>query len=92
MAKISAPFTEVQIKKLNEWQSGFIEEKVSQFYIVKDGIRVYGYPVHPFTCGGHDGCERSKREDQGILIPCTIGFTCPCGKYKQYWCYDFMVK
>lgn len=48
--------------------------------------------VHPFTCCSHNGCVRSKREDEGILIPTKSGWVCPCGKYKQNWCYLGMVK
>lgn len=48
--------------------------------------------IHPFTCCSHDGCERSSREDHGVLIPTKEGWICPCGKWKQDWCHDFMIK
>lgn len=46
---------------------------------------------HPFTCCSHQGCERQQRADEGILIPTTEGWTCPCGNWKQDWCHDFML-
>lgn len=46
---------------------------------------------HPFTCRGDDiNCNRSEREDGGILIPKEEGMVCPCGKYTQKWVHDFM--
>lgn len=47
--------------------------------------------MHPFTCGGAE-CNRSEREDEGILIATTEGWVCPCGKYTQNWAHDFMVE
>lgn len=48
--------------------------------------------MHPFTCCSHDNCRRHTREDEGMLIPSTIGWTCPCGKYKQYWAWAYMAR
>lgn len=72
MSIIKAPFTEEQIKSLEEWQKG---------------IR-----FHPFTCCSHDGCDRNSQPNNGELIPTKDGLICPCGKWKQDWCHDFMVK
>ena len=47
--------------------------------------------VHPFTCCGHKNCERTEREDQGVLIPTAEGWVCPCGKYKQDWAHSHML-
>lgn len=47
---------------------------------------------HPFTCCSHEGCERSKREDQGLLIATEEGWVCPCGKWKQNWAHEFMAE
>jgi hypothetical protein len=46
--------------------------------------------AHPFTCGSF-ACDRSTRPDAGKLIPSEEGWVCPCGKYKQNWCHDFML-
>lgn len=47
--------------------------------------------MHPFTCCGNEDCNRMEREDGGILIAQTEGWICPCGKYKQEWCYSSML-
>lgn len=67
MGKIEAPFTPEQVRKLEQWQG-----------LAKDNV--INEPVHPFTCCSHNGCERNKREDQGVLIPTLLGWTCPCGE------------
>lgn len=50
--------------------------------------------VHSFTCcsPGIAGCERSNGISEGDLIPRKEGWICPCGEYRQNWCYDFMVE
>jgi hypothetical protein len=50
-----------------------------------------GGGFHPFTCCGHDDCTRPQELNEGILIPTTTGWYCPCGKYTQNWCHDFML-
>lgn len=83
MGKIQAPFTEEQVRKMQAWQNG------SRTVTTPSGtVQV---PVHPFTCGSHDGCDRSKHYD-GILIPRKQGWICPCGKYEQHWCHDYMAE
>jgi hypothetical protein len=85
MARIEAPFSPEQVLMLKAWQEG---NKTFKMDLAGDIIYV---PAHPFTCCGHEGCKRSEREDDGVLVPTELGWTCPCGKYKQYWCHDFMV-
>ena len=50
---------------------------------------------HPYTCCG-DGleqfCERKQKVSPGILIATNEGWICPCGKYKQSDCTEFMLK
>lgn len=46
--------------------------------------------MHPFTCCGHDGCNRGDDLSNGVLIPIEQGWICPCGKYRQYWAHAFM--
>jgi hypothetical protein len=49
--------------------------------------------VHPYTCFSRgEGCNRSQREDDGVLIPTTEGWVCPCGKYTQDWCHPIMLE
>lgn len=43
---------------------------------------------HPFTCAGEN---RKECPNDGILIATTDGWVCPCGRYKQYWAFSFMV-
>lgn len=45
---------------------------------------------HPFTCGG-ENCNRSEREDDGVLLATKEGWICGCGKYKQLWAHEGMV-
>jgi len=46
---------------------------------------------HPFTCCGYDGCIRKEQKNEGELIPYSEGWICPCGRYTQDWCHDFML-
>jgi len=47
---------------------------------------------HPFTCCSFEDCKRSEQKNEGELIPYSEGWICPCGKYTQDWCHDFMLK
>lgn len=47
--------------------------------------------VPHFTCCGYEGCERNKREDNGLLTPTPTGWVCPCGKYTQSWAREDML-
>lgn len=86
MSKIEAPFTDEQVLKLKAWQEG------TKTFEMDFGGTLHNVPPHPFTCCGYGGCRRNEREDEGVLIPTRIGWTCPCGAYKQDWCHDFMVE
>ena len=48
---------------------------------------------HPFTCCSPEDiseCQRRSGENEGLLVASEEGWTCPCGKYKQDWCHQFM--
>lgn len=62
----------------------FTEEQVHKLQEWQEG------PGHPFTCCSHDGCDRLNQPNEGALIPTVDGWVCPCGKWKQDWCHDFM--
>jgi hypothetical protein len=66
--------------------SPFTDEQVININIYQKN-REY----HPFTCCG-EFCDRGEREDEGILIASNEGLACPCGLYKQDWCYAFMAE
>ena len=85
---IYAPFTDDEVEKLKAWQSG---EKTFPMQVGDQMIQV---PPHPFTCCSPniEGCTKKTGESDGVLIPSLEGFTCPCGKYKQNWCHDYMVE
>lgn len=80
MNKIYAPFTAEQVARLKEWQSGMMWQQDT--YGIERPM-----PTHPFTCAGE---KRSECPNEGELIPDIDGWRCPCGKYEQNWCYDFM--
>ena len=71
---IKAPWTPEQVEQLNKWQNA-------------------GY-VHPFTCGSPSHIEECKRrkepDNDGALVATTAGWECPCFRYTQNWCHDFM--
>lgn len=85
MPQIKAPFTPEQVLKLKAWQDGTIR------WIFDLGGVLHSMPPHPFTCCGHNNCERRKQPNEGRLIPSTEGWVCPCGAWKQDWCHDYMV-
>lgn len=85
MAKITAPFTDEQVDALHEWQAGMVKIDLP------DGGMII-QPIHPFTCCSHNDCKRLEQPNEGALIPTNDGWVCPCGKYKQDWCHDFMIK
>lgn len=47
--------------------------------------------VHPFTCDGGPECGEGGFYGANELKPTTAGWVCPCGKYTQDWCHDYMV-
>lgn len=91
MAKIYAPFTDEQVQKLSKWQNG--ETTFPSTTLPSDkGELILHMPPHPFTCCSHEGCNRAEQPDEGALIPTNEGWICPCGKYTQNWCHDYMVE
>jgi plasmid maintenance system antidote protein VapI len=86
MGQVKAPFTDEQVLKLKAWQDG------TKVFAMEVGDKLINVPGHPFTCCGHDGCKRKEQPHEGALIPSNEGWACPCGKYKQNWCHDFMVE
>jgi hypothetical protein len=78
---LEAPFTQEQVDKINKWQNS--------------------WDYHPFTCCSPEEIEECLRankqgktfeENEGLLIATLDGFVCPCSKYTQDWCYEFMTK
>ena len=47
---------------------------------------------HPFTCCGHNGCNRMAQTNEGLLVATTDGWICPCEKYTQDWAHAFMAE
>lgn len=94
MAKITAPFTDEQVTKLIQWQSGWRDQQTDDIIgpVLELLLPEGKMPAHPFTCCGHDGCIRSEQLNDRILSIHKEGFICPCGKYEQDWCHDFMVE
>ena len=39
--------------------------------------------MHDYTCMSYNGCDRSKQDNWGSLIPTEDKWVCPCGKYTQ---------
>lgn len=83
MDKVTAPFTDEQVICINDYQ------KFGKF--------------HPFTCCSPEEiseCTRKREnhtegeyeKNDGLLLASNNGLTCPCGKYTQDWCYEFMAK
>jgi len=58
--------------------SKLTDEQVEAFNKAQDNPMFHG-----FTCMGHDGCERSDENFNGMLTAYESGIQCPCGKYKQ---------
>lgn len=50
--------------------------------------------MHQFTCCGQNfpECERTNKISEGSLKAENGILICPCGKYTQDWCHDFMVE
>lgn len=50
--------------------------------------------MHEFTCCSPEEipeCQRRTKQNGGMLTATTDGWVCPCGKYKQDWCYPYML-
>lgn len=85
MGKIFAPFSDEQVQKLKDYQDG-----ITTFPVQIGDIKEIQVPGHPLTCNTPDYCPRKGLLEDRKLIPYKIGWTCPCGKYKQNWAYEFM--
>lgn len=71
---ITAPFTEIQVEKLNQQQ--------------KDS-RMHPYTCGGPEEVSKKYCERKQMlGKKGELIATVSGWICPCGKYKQHWSHD----
>lgn len=85
---IKAPFTEEQVKNLNDFQkSGRYHpftccspDLTSCKRKASNEKRMNGEEV-PYT-----------DENEGILVATTEGWVCPCGEYKQNWAHSFMAE
>lgn len=65
----------------------FTEEQVDKLLAWQEN----GMTV-PYTCCSYEGCAMPNELNNGILIPKTDGWICPCKKYTQDWAYVFMVR
>lgn len=90
MEKVFTPFTDEQVKLLNEYQQLGIGHPFT----------CSGIPT-PLPAGTTDSegndvagkLENSRQscENEGILIATNEGWICPCGKYKQHWAHEHML-
>jgi hypothetical protein len=82
MEKAHAPFTEDEIKIINDSQDhGMVHPYTccSPDKLAADCMR-------------RNDSGSTFKENQGILIATKDGMICPCGKYKQDWVYAGMLK
>lgn len=70
MEELNSPFSEEQIKKLNDYQ------KSGRFHPLTCDRKAKECEVRS------DPRDFSK---DGVLIATKEGWVCPCGKYKQDW-------
>lgn len=76
LEKIQAPFSDAQVRGLNEYQTG----------------TDFGHKMPPFTCANRgDGQHGEEGGDKGVLIATAQGWVCPCCEYTQDWAHSFMV-
>ena len=87
MESIKAPFTEEQVKLLNEYQSlGIMHQFTCTGQLKLQQVEI--------TEGVFKTVNEKTREDcpnEGTLIATTDGWVCPCGQYKQDWAHKFML-
>lgn len=71
---IKAPFTDEQVKTLNEYQKCGMMHPFTccSPEDIPECLRTKGGP------------------HEGLLVATTEGWVCPCGKYKQDWAHEFM--
>ena len=84
MEKVKAPYTDEQVKSLNEFQNNGI---IHPFTCCSPSY------INECTraCKEIDGKIVEGTTD-GLLVATKDGWICPCGKYKQDWSYKFMIK
>lgn len=81
MDQIKAPFTDEQVKALNEFQ------KKGRFHPF-----TCCSPQEIKECKRANDEGDTYEEKQGILIATNEGWVCPCGKYKQEWAHKLMIE
>ena len=85
ITQIKAPFTEEQVKKINEYQN---RGNMHPFTCCSpDDIDECQRKRKTYPDGRVAGGL-----NEGILIATTEGLVCPCGKYKQNWVHSFMAE
>ena len=84
MEKINAPFTDEQVKNLNDYQT---KGRFHPFTCCSPES------IPECTRAGKevDG-EYVKGTSEGLLVASNEGWVCPCGKYKQNWAHAFMAE
>jgi len=81
MEEIKAPFTDEQVKSLNEFQ------KKGRFHPF-----TCCSPSNIKECKRRNNEGDTWEEKEGMLIATKDGWVCPCGKYKQDWAHKFMTE
>ena len=86
-----APFTEEEVKAINQWQTA---GKFHPFTCCGQPYTLTAEDVGTHTeYIGMVELHRDERcPDYGELVATTSGLVCPCGKYTQDWVHDFMAK
>ena len=76
-ARLRAPFTDIEVLRLNTWQTR----------------TTGGFEGHPFTCPDRgDGRHGTEGGDLGVLIATTAGWVCPHCGYTQDWAHPEMAE
>jgi hypothetical protein len=76
MARIDAPWTEVQVEALNAWQRSP--------WVHPFTCPARGEPAHA------EAAAAAGLDGEGVLVAAIGGWTCPCCDYVQGWTHDFM--
>lgn len=83
LTEISAPFTDDEVRKINEWQR---QGKFHPFTCCSpDDIEECSRK------GKEVNGEYIEGSTSGILVATNDGMICPCGKYTQDWVYSYML-
>lgn len=82
IAQIKAPFTDEQVKALNEFQH---HGRVHPFTCCS--------PEEISEClRAKPRGTMDYATSEGMLIATNDGWVCPCGKYTQEWAHEFMTQ